>query len=48
MERQKNMPQMREQEKFPGKEWNKIEAHTLPDAVFKTMIIRMLKDLRKE
>ena len=47
MERQGNMPQMKEQEKSLEKEWNKMDAHELPDGVFKTMIIRMLKDLRK-
>lgn len=33
-------------EKSPGKELNEMEATKLPDAEFKTMVIRMFEDLR--
>ena len=39
------MPQMKEQEKSPQKELNKIEASNLPDTEFKTIVIRILKEL---
>ena len=39
------MPQIKAQEKSPEKELNEIEASNLPDIDFKTMIIRMLKEL---
>ena len=39
------MPQMKEQEKTPEKVWNEMEAPKMPDAEFKTMLIRMLKKL---
>ena len=39
------MPQMKEQEKSPEKELNEMEANKLPDTEFKTMVIRMLKEL---
>ena len=45
MRRQRNMAQMKEQIKTPEKELNKMEASKLPDAEFKTLVIRMLKDL---
>ena len=39
------MVQMKEQVKTPEKELNKMEISTLSDAEFKTLVIRMLKDL---
>ena len=39
------MAQMKEQIKTPEKELNKIEICNLWDAEFKTMVIRMLKEL---
>ena len=36
---------MKEQNKTPEKEPNKMEARKLPDTEFKTMVIRMLKEL---
>ena len=33
---------MKEQDKTPEKELNKMETSNLPDAVFKTLVIRML------
>ena len=39
------MVQMKEQIKTPEKELNKMEISTLSDAEFKTLVIRMLKDL---
>ena len=43
--RQRNMAQMKEQVKTPEKELNKMEASNLLDAEFKTLVIRMLKEL---
>ena len=45
MRRQKNMAQMKEQIKTPEKELNKMEISNLADAEFKTLVIRMLKEL---
>ena len=45
MRRQRNMAQMKEQIKTPEKELNKIEVSNLSDAEFKTLVIRMLKEL---
>ena len=42
------MPQMNKQEKFPGKKLNDMDATKLPDAEFKTMVIRILKNLIQE
>ena len=46
MRRQRNMAQMNEQNKTPEKELNKLETGKLLDAEFKTLIIKMLKELR--
>ena len=43
--RQRNMAQMKEQIKTPEKELNKMEISNLPNAKFKTVVIRMLKEL---
>ena len=48
MRRQRNMTQMKEQIKTPGKEKNNMEISNLSDAEFKTLVIRMLKELRKD
>ena len=45
MSRQRNMAQMKEQIKTPEKELNKMEISNLSDAEFKTLVIRMLKEL---
>ena len=45
MGRQRNVAQMKEQEKSPEKEPNKMEANKLPE--FKTMVIRVLRDLER-
>ena len=39
------MAQMKEQNKTPEKELSKMEAANFPDAEFKTMVIRMHRDL---
>ena len=39
------MAQMKEQNKTPAKELNKMEISNLSDAEFKTLVIRMLKEL---
>ena len=45
MRRQRNMAPMKEQIKTPEKELNKMEINNLSDAEFKTLFIRMLKEL---
>ena len=45
MRRQRNMAQMKEQIKTPEKELNKMEISNLSE--FKTLVIRMLKELRE-
>ena len=42
------MAQMKEQIKTPEKELNKIEISNLSDAEFKTLFIRVLKELSEE
>ena len=46
MRRQRNMAQLKEQNKTPEKELNEIEISNLSDIEFKTLVIRMLKKLR--
>ena len=41
------MPQMTEQEKSPKKELNEVESSNLLDIEFKTVVIGMLKELRR-
>ena len=48
MRRQRKMAQMKEQIKTPEKELNKMETSNLSDAEFKTLVIRMLKELSKD
>ena len=45
MRRQRNMTQMKEKNKNPEKELNRVEITNLSNAQFKTMIIGMLKEL---
>ena len=40
------MPQMKEQNKTPGKKLSKMETTDLLDAELKTLVIRMLKVIR--
>ena len=42
---QRNRAQIKEQNKTPEKELNEIETMNLSDVVFKTLVIRMLKEL---
>ena len=46
MKRQRNMAQMNEQIKTPEKELNEMEISNLSHSEFKTLVIRMLKELR--
>ena len=39
------MAQMEEPNKIPGKELDEREINNLPDAEFKTLVIRMLKEI---
>lgn len=41
------MTQMKQQEKSPEKELNEMESTKIPDVEFKTMVIRMFKDLTR-
>ena len=43
--RQRNMAQMKEQNEAPEKGLNKMEISNLSDVEFKTLFIRMLKEL---
>ena len=44
MRRQRNMAQMKEQNKTPEKELHKMEITNVADAEFKTLVIRMRKE----
>ena len=46
MGRQRNMLQVKEQETHPERNLNKVEASNQLDIEFRTMVIRMLKELR--
>ena len=46
--RQRNMAQMKGQIKTPEKELNEMEISNLSDAEFKTLLIRMLKELSED
>ena len=48
MKRQRNMAQMKEQIKTPEKELNEMEISNLSDVEFKTLVIRMFKDLSED
>ena len=48
MSRQRNTAQMKEQVKTPEKELNKIEISNLSDAEFKTVVIRMLREISED
>ena len=45
MGRQRNMAQMKEQNRMVEKELSETELANLPDAEFKTLVTRMLKEL---
>ena len=45
---QRNMAQMKEQIKTPEKELNKMEISNPSDAEFKTLVIRMFKELSED
>ena len=46
--RRRNVAQMKAQIKTPGKELNKIEISNLSDAEFKTVVIRMLREISED
>ena len=48
MRRQRNMAEMKEQIKTPEKELNKMEISNLSDAEFKTLVIRIIKELSED
>ena len=41
------MSQMKGQDKFPEKQLNEVEIGSLPEKEFRTMIVKMIQDLRK-
>ena len=48
MRGQRNMAHMKEQNKTPEKELDKMEISNLADAVFKTLVIMMLSELTED
>ena len=48
MRMQRNMSHMKEQEKSPEKELNKMETSNRLEAEFKILVIRMLKELSED
>ena len=48
MRRQRSMAQMKKENKMPEKKPNKIETSNLLDAEFKTLFIRVLKELSED
>ena len=48
MRRQRNIDRMEGQIKTPEKELNKMEIGNLSDAEFKTLVIRMLKEISED
>ena len=48
MRRQRNMAQMKVQIKTPEKELNKMEISNVSDAEFKTLVIRVLRELSED
>ena len=44
MKRQRNMAQMKQQNKTPEQELNKMKVYNLSDAEFQTLVIRILKE----
>ena len=48
MRRQRNMVKIKEQMKTPEIELNEMEISNLSDAEFKTLVIRMLKELSED
>ena len=47
MKRQTAMYQMKEKDKTPEKQLNKVEIGNLPEKEFRIMIVKMIQDLRK-
>ena len=45
MKKQTVMPQMKEQDKSPEKQLNKVEIGNLPEEEFRIMIVKMIQDL---
>ena len=48
MRRQRNMAQMKEKNKTPEKELNTMEQSNLSGVEFKTLVIRLLKELSED
>ena len=48
MKRQRTMYQMKEQDKTPEKQRNKVDIGNLPEKEFRIMIVKISKTLEKE
>ena len=48
MRRQRNVAQMKEQKKALGQELNKMETSKILNAEFKTLVIRIFKELSED
>ena len=48
MRRERNISQIKEKNKTPEKELNKMETNNLQDAEFKKLVIRMLNELGRK
>ena len=48
MRRERNVTQMKEQIRTPEKKLNEMEISNLADTEFKTLVIRMLKELSED
>ena len=48
MGRQRNTLQIKEQQKSPERELNKMESSNLSDIEFKVMVIRILNSMKKD
>ena len=46
-EKAKSYVQMKEQDKTPEKQLNEVEIGNLPKKIFRTMIVKVIQDLRK-
>ena len=47
MGRQRNIPQVKKQDKSTEKELNEMQASNLPDTEFKMVVIKIFKELRR-
>ena len=48
MRRQRNVSQMKEQDKITARDLNAVEISNMPEREFKVMVLKILKDWRKD